>query len=773
MPKVVKIQPMRFLVQSGIFAALAFPSFAGTKLSGTTESIPRQTVNGGGGVSSGPTFILGKSFGETGVSSFTGFGFKMSAGLMGMLSQPGTITSITALSKSTGTLELAWTAPGADGFLGNVVGGSWRIDASSDPNHSFSPSTFLVEFATTVVAGSRQSYRLSGLSPNTTYYSRIYLADSAKVASETSAASAESTLANVPAAPLVTGVFQTSVTVTWTLPVGGASGFQLDGSSTNFGALLPGGLQPSALAGSSVSVTLTISGLTPYTVYFFKLGSLNWQKDVNFTTIVATRTLPGGPVPVEGLALAGDALNRRVLFTWSNPVFVNPAGVLIQVSSMPITQTVLNGTAYAPGTVLADGSVVRTTGAAVSHLETGLQLDTTQYFAFYSKDTANAYSVAVSTYVILDLPPMAPAGLLSELSADKTQVTLRWNKVTTNVDGSAFKDALSPSTWDISKFNVYRSTGLTHPTWVQVGTAAASAASFVASVPDPAGTYFYKVTALDYFGGETDFKMSVSNQGDIFVMAPDNISRLKIPASLASMIQTGDNPSGKPLIVKGSENASELGGTVVKSVSFDVFDENNKPVALRFPDKALDISLRYETAGGRVVASAMGLTEPEPGKRFSPLSTTVSPQAASQSLAAFWYNGREYMKLYGNVDTANQTVSLQSSMPGSYQIRSVAREEGVDFDLAGVSNKVITPNGDGLNDTVIFTFDNPKQSQATGKIFDIRGALVADMSAGPLGGGGSLKWDGKAGGTTVSRGVYIYQIEAEDKTFNGTVLVIR
>mgnify|MGYP001579377772 FL=1 len=97
----------------------------------------------------------------------------------------------------------------------------------------------------------------------------------------------------------------------------------------------------------------------------------------------------------------------------------------------------------------------------------------------------------------------------------------------------------------------------------------------------------------------------------------------------------------------------------------------------------------------------------------------------------------------------------------------------MDFDLAGVSNKVITPNGDGLNDTVIFTFDNPKQSQATGKIFDIRGALVADMSAGPLGGGGSLKWDGKAGGTTVSRGVYIYQIEAEDKTFNGTVLVIR
>ncbi len=37
----------------------------------------------------------------------------------------------------------------------------------------------------------------------------------------------------------------------------------------------------------------------------------------------------------------------------------------------------------------------------------------------------------------------------------------------------------------------------------------------------------------------------------------------------------------------------------------------------------------------------------------------------------------------------------------------------------------------------------------------------------------TLTWDGKAGGRTVPRGVYIYQIKAEDKTFNGTIVVVR
>ena len=114
-------------------------------------------------------------------------------------------------------------------------------------------------------------------------------------------------------------------------------------------------------------------------------------------------------------------------------------------------------------------------------------------------------------------------------------------------------------------------------------------------------------------------------------------------------------------------------------------------------------------------------------------------------------------------------------MTGQYQIRAVYRDAGVYFDKSGLSNRVITPNGDGLNDTATFTFDNPRDSAFSGKIYDMSGAFVADMVSGASTGGttSSLQWDGKAGGRPVAGGAYVYQVKSEGKTFNGTLLVIR
>ena len=94
----------------------------------------------------------------------------------------------------------------------------------------------------------------------------------------------------------------------------------------------------------------------------------------------------------------------------------------------------------------------------------------------------------------------------------------------------------------------------------------------------------------------------------------------------------------------------------------------------------------------------------------------------------------------------------------------------VGFSLVGISTRVITPNGDGLNDTVVFIVDNPKDSAAAGKVFDLWGSLVAEMTKR---GDGNLEWNGRSRGSAVSSGVYVYQIQSEEKTFTGAVLVIR
>ncbi|OGR89341.1 MAG: hypothetical protein A3J74_11135 [Elusimicrobia bacterium RIFCSPHIGHO2_02_FULL_57_9] len=101
---------------------------------------------------------------------------------------------------------------------------------------------------------------------------------------------------------------------------------------------------------------------------------------------------------------------------------------------------------------------------------------------------------------------------------------------------------------------------------------------------------------------------------------------------------------------------------------------------------------------------------------------------------------------------------------------TAVKPQGLSF--TGVSNRLITPNGDGKNDTAAFALDNPQFSEVTGKIYDLKGGLVASMThdSGPP---EALIWDGKSGSTAVPGGVYIYVIEGEGKIHRGTVAVVK
>ncbi|MBI4422270.1 MAG: gliding motility-associated C-terminal domain-containing protein [Elusimicrobia bacterium] len=100
------------------------------------------------------------------------------------------------------------------------------------------------------------------------------------------------------------------------------------------------------------------------------------------------------------------------------------------------------------------------------------------------------------------------------------------------------------------------------------------------------------------------------------------------------------------------------------------------------------------------------------------------------------------------------------------------------FTFLGALSNVITPNGDGLNDRAFFCFDNPRDSDVSGVVYDLRGARVARLlregQAGcPLGSAEKLTWDGRADGHPAAGGIYLYQIQAEGQTITGTVMVVR
>ena len=93
--------------------------------------------------------------------------------------------------------------------------------------------------------------------------------------------------------------------------------------------------------------------------------------------------------------------------------------------------------------------------------------------------------------------------------------------------------------------------------------------------------------------------------------------------------------------------------------------------------------------------------------------------------------------------------------------------------LSRVAARIFTPNGDGANDKVTFYLDNPEYAPVSGRIYDLPGGRVANLSLG-TDGVSSLQWDGKDdGGRTVSGGVYIYQLDFGGKLVTGTVVVAR
>ena len=742
---------------------------AGLPMAGGDNSLRRNLLSGGGAVASGAGFSLNYALAEAVVATFTGAGFKFSTGFLPLAAQPGTIISITSVSKTTGTLELAWTAPGLDGFLGAVNSGFYRIDTSSVSSHIFDPSVYIAQFSTSVTPGDPQSYTLTGLNANTTYYTRIYLADAGKVVAERSGPGEASTLARLPVSPAISGVFPSSITFSWTLPPGAAEGYQVDGSSTNFGSLFPGGVVFSSVTDLGTRVALTVNGLNPDTDYFFKLGSLNWQRDVNFTTIIATRTSPGlGPRQIVNLAALPDALARRLLFNWNNVSYPDSSGVLVQASTMPISYDLVAGASYGNGGLFPDGSVVLSSAAGSARLHEGLELNSTYYYRFSSHNTALAYSVFVATECILDLPPMAPASLQASLNPGRTAITMNWAGVSSNLDGSAFRYAAEPM--ELARYEVYRATGIIQSAWTLVTSVPVSSQSVTVPVPDTDTVYYYKVAAMDTVGSGGS-SMVVDTDNNLYAVAPDQVSRLRIPAGMATIVTPGGNPSGSSVFFAAREKTEDEGGKVVKSVAFAPFEAPSggelEKFRLEGPD--MDIVLRYETSNGQVVASSFRSAAATPQAALTP---SVKADDATASLGAYWYNGREYVKVFGTVDPAAQTVTVRTALPGTYQIRSLARSSGVSFDVKEMSNKVITPNGDGLNDYVVFTLDNPRDSAVTGKIYDLSGALVAEMRAGTQI-ADTLVWDGKAGGRAVPRGVYVYQIRAEGKTSNGTIVVIR
>jgi hypothetical protein len=316
-------------------ALLAAPLSAGPAMESESQSIPRSAAAGGGtGAAFSPSHRLVPVLDEPVASSTASFSatHRLGAGLAHLLSFPDRVTDLAERGDvSVSSATLSWSAPGYDGVEGALRPGTTyfiRVASYTVPDTFSDHRLANVSFSTSgTQPGQRVSAGVTGLLPNTTYFARIWTMDAAGNLSYASALSTFTTLA-LPVAAMpesFLSVYFTSVTAHWAArplspPDAGsmtAAGYLVEASSTDFGALSPGGQVSSSATYNAALSTLTVSdpGLIVDRRYYFRVGALNWAGVPNWTALGSTVTkfqvnepIPADP-PFTALSTGGVVAN--------------------------------------------------------------------------------------------------------------------------------------------------------------------------------------------------------------------------------------------------------------------------------------------------------------------------------------------------------------------------------------------------------------------------------------------------------------------------------
>ena len=348
----------------------------------------------------------------------------------------------------------------------------------------------------------------------------------------------------------------------------------------------------------------------------------------------------------------------------------------------------------------------------------------------------------------------APFGVA--LSSAAAGVAIRWMPVTRYASGVSFADPTSPNDAELNGYSVYRATSVVLGGWQHQATVSTSTLLWT----DVSGgaQHYYHVRAENNTGASARSVIRAVGSLSAYIVAPDDRSYLEL---LSSSIYPVEGVYGQPMtayLVEGSSWTSDLGGRVVQSMEFSA-KQGGLTAA---PNLAMPgmgrLKLRYEVGASSVIVAGGA----------APAGVSAVPT----NLGVYWNDGMKWIQLYGKLDQGDQTLNLETKYFGHYQLRLVERVQNFAFNTAGVSNRFVTPNGDGKNDTVVFTFDNPHDAAVHGRILDLKGrVVVSNMAPGPV--QNSLQWDGTANGAGVPGGVYIYQLEGEGNVFTGTIVILK
>ena len=322
------------------------------------------------------------------------------------------------------SVTLEWTAPGDNDVNGTASEYDIRYSLFLITEANWNSASQTTGEPTPQAAGSSETYTVENLDPNTTYYFAVKSADEVPNWSDISNVISRTTLEETTAPAAIANLTLnnatlSSITLHWTAPgddgtTGQASEYDIryatspiNDGNWDAATLVTDETLPKQ---AGFAESFIVDGLASGTTYYFAIKTAddvpNWSGLSNVASL-ATSTESTPPSAIAGLSI-DNITGSSVRLNWVAPGDDGNSGTATTYDIRYSTSPIGNETDWDSATAVTGEPTPLVAGTAQSYTVTGLDIETSYYFAIKTSDEVpnwSAISNVANSATVDDMPP--------------------------------------------------------------------------------------------------------------------------------------------------------------------------------------------------------------------------------------------------------------------------------------------------------------------------------------------------------------------------------